>query len=866
MSDTPMMRQYKEIKAVHAEEILFFRLGDFYEMFLDDAREASQILNLTLTARNGIPMCGIPFHAAKNYIKRLLEAGKKIAVCEQVKLPENGRGLAEREVTQIITPGTVVDDDLLSSTVNNYILSVACLKHTISLSYADISTGELAAFVTDREKNYESLRLHIAKLHPVEILIQESVYFEDDQFRRAVDHDWAMITRYPDWHFSISESEKVLKEHFGSITLQQFGLENNDPALASTGVLYKYLEHTAKKSLVHMHSIRKVEDSSIVLVDESSQRNLELVRNMHDYTEKFTLFSTIRQTRTASGTRLLRKWILSPLKSLKAIEERHFFIDLLYHSQDTHNKVRGLLGQTLDLERLCAKLSLDRASPRDLLSVKDTIDMTFSIARLAEALQIFLFTRIAEDAAADVQDLSILIKQSINEDANGPFSEGRVIRPGYNDQLDELRNLKNNSVEFLESYEKELLTQTGIGKIRIKYNKIIGYFIEVSKNQADKVPEHFIRRQTLVNGERYTTDKLIDLERKISSAFFKAEELEKTLFRDIQSEAVRNISVLLRISEFLSELDCFQSLAYTALRFGYSKPVCMETGDLVIVNGRHPVVEQNLPPGEFVPNSLEFSKEKGRFSLITGPNMSGKSTYLRQTALIVLLAHIGSYVPADSAAIAIHDKIFCRVGATDNLARGESTFLVEMTETAFILRNATPRSLIIMDEVGRGTSTQDGVAIAFAVMKRLLTLGAGTLFATHYHELTVYKDSQIQHLHLEVLEIEEKIVFTNKIRPGNASSSYGLHAAKLAGLPFHVLRTAESYREIHKKHETEDFAKLQGELDDLFTTPTDNPSATAIPKEYLELIELLQSIDIDEITPRKALELLYDLTKKVKNI
>lgn len=868
MAETPMMRQYREIKEHHPEEILFFRLGDFYEMFRDDAKEASQILNLTLTARNGTPMCGIPYHAAKNYVKRLLEAGKKIAICEQVRLPEGGKGIAEREVTQIITPGTVVDDDLLTASANNYILSIFVAENTISLSYCDISTGELCLSLVGREKNYEALRLEIAKLHPVEILLQESVYFEDDHFRKTVDQEWTMITRFPDWHFSAEDARNALLTHFGTSTLKQFGIDASGDMLTSSGVLFTYLKHNAKQSLVHIHSIKKQLPEQMVIIDEASQKNLELVRNMHDNTEAFTLFSTVRHTKTASGTRLLRNWILSPLNDIEAIDRRLRNVDLFYHDQELHNGVRSRLSSVLDLERLAARLSLHKAAPRDLLSIMHTIRAAFEVSALHEELAEMISSRLEPVLIERLAALAESIGEMLNEEVNGPFSEGAVIRSGCSAELDELRGLKDNSVGYLDAYAERILAETGIPKIRVKYNKIIGYFIEISKIHSDKVPDYFLRKQTLVNGERYTTEELISLERKIGEAYSRAEVLERSLYDEILQKAVEEIEPLLLLSSAVSEIDCYQSLAYAAIRYGYTKPVFTGDKRLTIVNGRHPVVEKNLPPGEFIPNSLDFSPGTGSVALITGPNMSGKSTFLRQTALIVLLAHMGSYVPADSAALSVHDRIFCRVGATDNLARGESTFLVEMTETAYILRNATRNSLIIMDEVGRGTSTQDGVAIAFAVLKKILAIASETLFATHYHELTLYRNVQLQHLYLEVLENEGEIIFCNKIRHGNSPSSYGLHAAKLAGLPPAVLRNAEKYQRVHAKHEEADSKELglQGELTDLFLSAEE--TAEVVDTEEYDLLkkvsEKLNASDPDSLSPREALALLYELKSILK--
>ncbi len=860
MSETPMMKQYQEIKSRYQEEILFFRLGDFYEMFHDDAREASSILNLTLTARNSIPMCGIPFHAAKNYVKRLLMAGKKVAICEQVTLPEAGKGIVKREVTQILTPGTVVDEDLLPSSANNYILSVAILtkERVISLSFADVSTGEFTLKSVEMDNGFTALRRTVARLQPAEMLIQESEYFENASFKLAVDNCNTMITRFPDWQFDPAEAERVLREHFNSASLKQFGIERTNPVLHSAGILMTYLQHTSKQLLAHITTLNLENETDLLVIDESSQKNLELVRNLQDGGDAYTLYSAIRDTRTAAGNRLLKRWILTPLSSRQQIEARQLYVDLFYHDQLLHNRIRKEISGILDLERLSSRVALRKALPRDLLSIGHSLSAVYTVSSLHETITSYFLRRFSREELDALFALAEILIDAIHEQVSGPFAEGRVIRDGFNKDLDEARSFKDESETVIRAYRDALSTETGIPKIKIKQNKILGYFIEVSKTHSSSVPESFIRKQTLVNGERFTTEELIRIERRILMATDEAESLERSLYDLLMQQVYEAGNSIRTAGAVTAEIDLFQSFAHSAVRYGYTKPVFEASAALQIINGRHPVVEQHIPPGEFVPNSLEFSPSNGTFALITGPNMSGKSTFLRQNAMIVVMAQMGAYVPADTVIMDVQDRLFCRVGATDNLARGESTFLVEMIETAFILRHATPNSLVIMDEVGRGTSSEDGAAIAFAVMKQLLSLRAKTLFATHYHELTLFADKGLQQLFLEVDDREGKIVFRNRVLRGSSPSSYGLHVARLAGVPAKVVRMAEEYQKLHVQHEKAD---VQAELQELFVEEEPLFGEQFKPDDDVaaRIMQMLDVIDIDNITPREALEFLYRL-------
>jgi DNA mismatch repair protein MutS len=853
---TPMMAQYTRIKQLHRDAILFFRLGDFYEMFRDDAKEASGILGLTLTRRHGVPMCGIPYHASHTYIEKLLRAGKKIAVCEQIRLPKDGKGIADRDVVEIITPGTVVDEDFLDRSSNNYLSSLASEKGGLSFGVVDISTGEFLVTWIPPDRKIDGLKKEMVRLYPRELLVQESLLNEEEEIKKVItNRKDLVINALPDWSFDRQSAFTRLKGLFRVSNLKGFGFDENDPELTAAGVLIEYLEQNAKSILSHIGNIKKYSDRDFLALDDSTLRNLELVQNLQDGGKKYTLLSVLDHTKTAMGSRLMRKWILEPLVSVKDILFRQRTAGALYHDQSTLNLLRLHLTGVFDLERLTARAALDKAHAKDLLAIGNTLTEGEKITRLLQRVSFLSDIQIPETMPA-LEELKDLLEKSIDESPSILITEGHLIRPGYSGELDELKKLQGNRKEVLDKYLDDERASSGISNLKIRYNKIIGYFIEVTKSQTGLVPSHFIRRQSLVNGERYTTERLIELETHLNTAVDTIIELEKKLFLEIRDKVKLKVRELLEFSRFLSLADALQSLAQAATIHGFTPPVVNDGPGIRITEGRHPVVEMHLPPGEFVPNTLEFTDRENSFILLTGPNMAGKSTFLRQNALITIMAQIGSFIPASEAEIGIVDKIFCRVGAQDNLARGESTFLVEMNETANILRGATEKSLIIMDEVGRGTGTQDGLAIAWAVCEYIMSaICAKTLFATHYHELTTLQNRRLRNFSMDIREEQGEIVFLKHVKKGPAENSYGIHVAKLAGLPREVLHRA---REIFdhlvslkgKPEKWDPPRKPQVKQPDLFSA-----------SEILE--KEIQAFPIETSTPLEAMNFLAKLKKSL---
>jgi DNA mismatch repair protein MutS len=789
---TPMMRQYRRIKEKYHDAVVFFRLGDFYEMFERDAAEVSAILGLTLTARHGVPMCGIPYHAFNTYVPRLLKAGRKIAVCEQVSLPENGKGLAEREVVEVLTPGTILEEDYLDRSRNNYLMALGTFGDRVSLSYADVSTGEFAATSFSFEERSEKLRREMMRLSPSEVLVQESFLEEDEILGRILNgQDNLYVNRFPDWSFDLKLSRDRVLGQLGVVNLHGFGIEDDDPALFSCGVLLEYLEDNARSALPQVKDFRVYTDNDFLGLDEATQRNLEIVRNMHDGGKQYTLLHVIDYTRTAPGSRKLRTWLLHPLLQYEPISRRQESVEYFYRNQMLLSSLRDAMKRMPDLERLSARIAMEKAHAKDLLAVKEALG---KIERMIEILKDSPPCLVAggdiRDDEGDLQILRNFIDSAIADDPSVTLSDGNLIKQGFAKELDRLNSTKENSRQMLKEYLEEEKAVSGIQNLRIKYNKIIGHFLEVTKSNIEKVPEHFIRRQSLVGSERYTTDRLSELETELNTASERAVEMEREIFLSVRCKVREQIDLLMRGSNYIGVIDCLQSFAQAATVRGYTRPELSEEIGIRIEDGRHPVVEAYLPAGEFVPNSI-CTDPHTRLHLITGPNMAGKSTVLRQTGLIVLMAQIGSFVPAREAVIGCVDKIFCRVGASDNLARGESTFLVEMNETANILRSATERSLVIMDEVGRGTGTNDGLSIAWSVTEYLLDkVNAMTLFATHYHELTTLDHTNLKNVSMDVAERDGEVIFLKRIKDGPAENSYGIHVAKIAGLPDVVIQRA----------------------------------------------------------------------------
>ncbi len=858
MSDlTPMMLQYRRIKSQNRDAVLFYRLGDFYEMFESDAEEISRILNITLTARHGIPMCGIPYHASGNYIPRLLKAGKKIAICEQTSKPQKGKGIVDREVVEIITPGTVIDENYLKGNQNNYIVSIGRTGDFISFVYLDLSTADFGATAIEYDERESKLKKELFSLHPSEIIIQESLLEEDSVINRLIaEKPEIVINRYPDWKYDLESSFLRITTQLGVSSLKAFGLNRKSPEIFAGAVLLEYIDTTSKTILPHIQNITIYTDSDYMGMDEATQKNLEILRNLHDSTESFTLISILDKTKTTMGSRKLKRWLIRPLTAISEITVRHSAVDFFYHQQILLNSTQNQLKTILDIERLSSKIAMDKANAKDLNALERSLDSILEISELLEKLQNISPNLYLNKSILDtIGSISKLIQNSICDEPSILLTEGRMIRTGYNKELDSLKKMKDNSHQYLKDYLEFEKEESGISNLKIKYNKIIGHFLEVTKSNTRLVPEYFIRRQSLVNNERYTTEKLGDLESDLNSAAEKIVLLEKELFLEIRNKIKKHITTFLIVSSFISEIDCLQSFAQAATEYGYVKPVMDTSSRLQIKEGRHPVVECNIGAGDFVPNSTTLENGIKSFALITGPNMAGKSTYLRQVALNVLMAQSGSFVPADSARIGITDRIFCRVGASDNLARGESTFLVEMNETAYILRNATQKSLVIMDEVGRGTSTNDGLAIAWAISEYLLNLDIKTLFATHYHELTKIEDKKLINLHLEVMENTGDIIFLKKVVEGAAGNSYGLHVAKLAGIPGSVLYRASTILAGINTLKNSNNEILSPEI------TIDQPSLFT-QNEILE--SSLKSADLNNMTPMNALQFLFDLKSEIE--
>jgi len=789
---SPMLEQYRRIKREHEGNILFFRLGDFYEMFAQDAIEVSALLNLTLTSRAGLPMCGVPYHAARSYIARLLKLGKKIAICEQ--LPSSGKQkMMDREVVEIITPGTTVDDDFLDKAKANYLSCLSFTRNAYSFSYIDLSTGDFYATSFPADGGEQFLRRELERLSVREMLIQESLLEEKEKIASAVyEKNTLVLNRWADWLFDPYKASVRLKKQFNTANLKGFGLEDDSAEIISAGTLLDYLDTTAKALIPHVKTIKIYNESEYLSLDESSQRNLELLYNQRDGEERFSLLEVMDETRCSMGKRLLKWRILHPLRQIEKINDRLDGVQYLYKDQKLLSALREILVKTPDLERLSSRLAMDKAHGRDMLAVKNAVASFKDISALNLNLRFEDIDASVFNTGGELDSLFSLLENSITEDPSILLNEGNLIKDGFNEELDKLKNLRDRGRQFLEEYLEEEKNATGITSLKIRYNRLIGYFFEVTKSQLSRVPKHFIRRQGVTGGERYTTDRLAALEADINGASEKVTELERKLFLQVREEAKKSLALLAECAHIIAQLDVFQSLAKAASIRGWTRPELNDSGSLDIREGRHPVVEAYLGSGEFIPNDIQLNSDIGvSFAMITGPNMAGKSTYLRQAALITIMAQTGSFVPASSAKIGLCDRIYCRVGASDNLARGESTFLVEMNETAFILNTATNKSLVIMDEVGRGTGTNDGLSIAWAVSEQLLDkIGCRTLFATHFHELSLLSHPRLANRSMEVIDTGGKIVFLRKLKEGPAAESYGIHVARLAGIPEPILKRA----------------------------------------------------------------------------
>lgn len=856
--DTPLMRQYQNVKSQYKDEVLFFRLGDFYEMFNEDAVEVSRLLNLTLTHRGTQPMCGIPFHASKRYIARLLRCGKRIAICEQVSEP-TGKGLAERKVIEVITPGTVVDGEYIDGMSNNFLACLVVQGGMAGFSFIDVSTSDFFATSwksSDKSVMEESFSKELGRAHPKEILLPESLRKNEIVQKILSLNEEIALSYYPDWNFDSEKSYKRLIEQFKIQNLKSFDLSEISPEVPAAAFLLDYIQKTTITNTPHVKSIKVYKDNQFVVMDESSRKNLEIIANLRDGSTQFSLLEVIGKTQTAMGRRLMRNWLLYPLRNLSEINKRQNDVEFFVSNRNLLDFVREIFASILDVERLAGRVAMERAHAKDLQALKTSLSSWISVS---EKLSESGFSKNDLEIAKQIVDL---IESSILEDPSTSLTEGRLIKNGWSDELDNYRNLQTNANKILEDYAKEEQELSGIANLRIKANSASGYYIEITRGKVNQIPSHFIMRRSLTNADRFTTERLQEIESQINEAEFKIIETEKNLYLEIRSKIGEYINYLLETAKQIAYIDVVSSLAYSANTNKWVKPLIDDSDILEIKAGRHPVVESHLPNGEFVPNDLLISSaddEISSFGLITGPNMAGKSTYLRQNALLVLMAQIGSFVPADEAHIGIVDRIFCRVGASDNLARGESTFLVEMTETAFILRGATKKSLVIMDEVGRGTSTEDGLSIAWAVSEYLLnTIKCKTLFATHYHELTRMNHSSLRLMCMDVSDKDGKVVFLRKMKEGASENSYGIHVASLAGIPESVINRAN---EILSGLQTaaESGSKVVIETS---TTPVvqKNPLLSEnLPGLFSDeelIIDEILSVDTDDITPKQALQMI----------
>ncbi len=860
---TPMMIQYRSVKQQYKNEVVFFRLGDFYEMFNDDAVEVSRLLNLTLTHRASQPMCGIPYHAAKIYIARLLRLGKKIVICEQVgEIPRGGKGITERKVVEIITPGTAVEEEYLEGNRANYLAALSLTKGKAGFAYIDVTTSSFKATSWPADRMYENFSKELNRAAPRELLLPTSLKNNKDIQAVLGARTDISVSYYPDWDFSTDFSLKRLNRQFGTVSLKSFGLEDTSPEIAPAGFLLDYLDKTTSTKLPHITEIQVYSDTQFLVMDDSSRRNLEITENMRDGTIQYSLLECVNFSKTAMGSRLLRNWLLFPLTKATQIKARQQKITTFYNDRTLLEKLRNDLSSILDIERLAGRIAMDRAHPKDLQALRQSLEQWVEIKNY---LNDYDFSFISSDDSLKIIEI---IKNAILDDPATSLTDGGIIKTGWSEELDHWRGIHDNFNQILSEYEQEEREKTGITNLKIKYTGNSGYFIEVSKGKLSSVPPHFIMRRALVNGDRYTTEKLQELEMELNQASTKVLELERDLFVEIRDSLHAYINYLLQIADEVADTDVISALSFAAIKNQWVCPVIDESTVFEITEGRHPVVENHLPTGEFVPNdSLLSADDDGipAFNLITGPNMAGKSTYLRQNALIALLAQTGSYVPAKKARIGITDRIFCRVGASDNLAKGESTFLVEMMETANILRAATTRSLVIMDEVGRGTSTEDGLAIARAVSEYLIdSIKCRTLFATHYHELTRMEHPSLKKLCLEISEQNGTVVFLRKVKEGITENSYGIHVAKLAGIPQSVIDRANVI--LSHIQATASEKPVLPEEKEIPSQKINSVSAPGLFSDEEIIIAEILSADPDNMTPLDALKTISRWKKELSGL
>lgn len=888
MQLTPMMQQYMDIKEKHQDCILFFRLGDFYEMFFEDAITASREMEITLTGKNcgqeeRAPMCGVPFHSADTYIAKLVDKGYKVAICEQVEDPATAKGIVKREVVQIITPGTIVNQTMLNEKENNYLASIYLSEEGAGISYCDISTGELYTTSVDGTGTVEILLNELVKIKAKEVIINESAenIISIEEMKKITDAYFNPLTE--SYHNIVTVNDAILKQ-FNTKSLTGLGLGDSEFMCMSLGALLSYLFETRKQNLSHITNIKVYDIGSHMSLDKATIRNLEITETLYEKRVQGSLLGVLDKTHTAMGSRKMKQWLREPLNSSTQINKRLDAVEVLCDEIIIRNNIKEALKRVYDLERLAGRIACGNANGKDLIALKNSLFVLPEIKAELDSLDNSLFNSLNNEISSSLTDVYDLIENAIVDEPPFTIKEGGLIKAGFSQELDDLRFSIKDGQTWIAELEGKERERTGIKNLKVRFNKVFGYYIEITKSNLDLAPEDYIRKQTLVNSERFITPELKEMESLVLNAESKINQMEYEIFADIRNNIQEYIVTIQKASSAISDIDVLASFAHVSSSLGYVKPEVNDSGNLIITKGRHPVIEQMIRDGIFVSNDVYVNDDDSSMLLITGPNMAGKSTYMRQTALIVLMAQAGCFVPCENAAIGVVDRIYTRIGASDNLAQGQSTFFVEMSELAYILNTATPKSLIILDEIGRGTSTYDGLSIAWAVVEYLCNIKnkIRTLFATHYHELTTLEDNipGVKNLNVDVAEENGNVVFLHKIISGSASRSYGIHVAKIAGVPKQVLEAAENKLEALESGKYEQEGLLDSNTnavtkncdntifdDKSFTRNSVMEKNNSSQGEQISLfsfapnpvIERLKSIDLMKLAPWEALKILEEL-------
>ncbi len=858
---TPAMRQYDSFKRKYPDCVLFFRMGDFYETFYSDAQICSSVCGLTLTSRskgeNPVPLAGVPFHAVDKYLKKMIKAGYKVAVCEQVENPKLAQGVVKRDVIRVITPGTLTDDMLLEEKQDNFLCAVSLNAKTAAISWVDISTGHFFARVVPGNSVIDE----ILRISPAECILPETrgELFGAEVKKLASNIEQlsaSAVTFRPVWYFEPFDAHKKLLEHFGTKTLEGFGIKQDSPVISSAGAIIEYLAETQKTALGHISGIKLVEQKKFLQIDQTTLRSLEVLSTIRSGSAKNSLIGSIDQTLTGMGGRMFRYWMCMPLCDIGSIELRQDAVEELVEKKSEFEKIRGILKNFADIERIVARISTLRAGPRDLLCLCQSLKKAEPLKQILGGSTADILVKLAQRCDC-LPELAQVLESAIEPVCPNHLRDGGVIKSGFNSALDELRSISKDARSWLAQYQQREIARSGISNLKIGFNKVFGYYIEITNSYKDKAPADYVRKQTIKNAERYITDELKKYEEKILTAGEKSLELEQRLFEQLCVQCASYVDKIQALAVVVATCDCLSAFAHLAASRKYIRPKVTSGNELVIRDGKHPVLAEMLA-SEFVPNDVELGTDSNDVMIITGPNMSGKSTYIRQTALLVLLAQTGSFIPAKQATIGLVDRIFTRVGASDELVRGQSTFMVEMTETANIVNNATEKSLVILDEVGRGTSTYDGLSLAWAITEHIANkIKCRTLFATHYHELTALAELlvNVRNCNVAVREWMDEVVFLHKILPGGTDKSYGIYVAKLAGIPKSIL---ERSKEILSGLENTFQKEASG--DKLTRQRTKKPdSAQLFDQKEKDVLERLKSLDVNNLTPLGAINLLNEI-------